>query len=544
MAGSRTLARRLQALLAAAVLLTAMPASAVAAEPAHPNPTIEYVALVPGVAGDVTALINSGQTFDGVTFEGIPDGIGIVPVGGRGRDHDDDDDDNDRDGRRRNAREIDMYVAFEQSHVPFSGFADFEDSSVQRARLNIDTMQITQLEEVLPPSAGFIRFCSAFMAGPEHGFKDYTFLLGEESDDIVHVPAGAPYGADPSVTPYRQAGYSVYLNAESGQYDEIAGLGRVNHENNVVVPGRWRNIAILSSDDTFNAPSSQLYMYLAKNERDVRRDRGTLWAFRVTATHNGALTPEMVVNPQNDANDYLEITQGQTWKGEFIRVPPEIARGTTAERPQAGLEAWSNANNVFQFVRVEDMAYDPDNPRTVYFTDTGTNRLAENPATGRLHRPAAGVTSDGRVFEMVLNRKDPTKVDSFRILADTQLAPPGQAVAFRNPDNLEVGKNSLMLQEDISTGGNRIWRYDMNARTWTHVASVANTGATAESSGIVDVSKWLGAGWWALDVQGHGMNQSEGTPGQVYTTPITGAQLTYTPRREDGQLLLMRIDGS
>jgi hypothetical protein len=30
----------------------------------------------------------------------------------------------------------------------------------------------------------------------------------------------------------------------------------------------------------------------------------------------------------------------------------------------------------------------------------------------------------------------------------------------------------------------------------------------------------------------------------VYTTPISGVQLTYRERREDGQLLLMHIPGS
>jgi len=565
MAGPRTAARRVQALLAAVVLLTATPASATAAEPGHPNPVVSYVTLT--VPGTVVPLINSGEIFDGVTFEGIPDGIGIVPVGGRGgRGGHDDDDDGPDNNRRSRARYVDVYVNFEQSHVPFDpdgagpqpAFADFEDSSVHRARLNLDTKKIVELEEVLPPSAGFIRFCSAFMAGPEHGFKNYTFLLGEESDDVLSIPAGAPYGADPAFAPnlYRQAGYSVYLDTETGQYDEIAGLGRINHENNVVVPGRWRNLAILTSDDTFTAPSSQLYLYLAKNDRDVRRDRGTLWAFRVTATHNGPVAP---ANPLNDANDYLEISLGQTWKGEFIPVPSEYARGTTGERPQAALERWSNDNNVFQFVRVEDMAYDPDSPRTVYFTDTGTTRLSEvqtvnDPRRGRLERLPLGNTtgtdSDGRVFEIVFNRRDPTKVDSFRILADTQLGG-AAAVGFRQPDNLDVGKNSIMLQEDSANNAAnpnaKIWRYDMTAGTWAPVAIVDHPTGPAvdpgESSGIVDVSKWLGAGWWALDVQSH-VNRELGQAGQSYQPLPSGTPITYQTRREDGQLLLMHIPGS
>ena len=65
----------------------------------------------------------------------------------------------------------------------------------------------------------------------------------------------------------------------------------------------------------------------------------------------------------------------------------------------------------------------------------------------------------------------------------------------------------------------------------------------AETSGIVDVSDWFGAGWWALDVQSH-VNKDLGPADLVYTTPITGTRITYQTRREDGQLLLMQIPGS
>jgi hypothetical protein len=536
------------ALTVAAVLAIALPASTLGTA-RYPNPDFEYVTLTPAAAGGtVIALINSGDTFDGVTFEGIPDGLGVVPVG-------------------KGERYVDVYVAFEQSHVPFDAdaagpqpaFADFEDSSVQRARLDLKTMQLTKLDEVLPPSAGFIRFCSAFMAGPNEGFSGYTFFVNEESDDVINVPAGAPYGADPSVTPYRQAGYSVGINTKTGAYTEIPILGRLNHENTVVVPGGWDETVVLSGDDTFNAPGSQLYMGTAASPSELVADGGDLWAFRVTGTDAGTVD---AANPQNNANDFLEIEPGDTWTGEFIHVRDDIARGTTSERPQAGLENWSNANNVFQFVRVEDVATDPDNPRVVYFTDTGTTRLKEDPATGRLFRASASavpyINTDGRVFKMVLNEDDPTIVDEFSIVAEGRLAeqltapaPPGvpdfnvidPGVGFRAPDNLAVGHTSLMLQEDASNA--KIWRFDL-ASTWTHVGTVTHPTAPSagESSGIIDMSAWLGAGWWALDVQSH-----VNLPGQQgpfsYTTPISGAVISpYFTRREDGQLLLVQVPGS
>ena len=252
MAGSRSAARRVQALMAAAMLLTAMPASALAAEPSHPNPTNEMVTvLVPD--GDVVPLINSGQTFAGETFEGIPDGIGFVPVNGRRA---------DRTGPGpRGPQYVDIYVNFEQSHVPFQNLADFEDSSVQRARLNLETKQIVELEEVLPASAGFIRFCSAFVVGPQHGFDHYTLLLNEESNDQLPSLRGRRTSLirrSPRTPARRQAGLTAYLDTRTGKFDALEGHGRHNHENTVVVPGGWADqIVDLSGDDTFTTTSSR-----------------------------------------------------------------------------------------------------------------------------------------------------------------------------------------------------------------------------------------------------------------------------------------------
>ncbi len=513
---------------ALAALAVAIPASAVSGSQAAEAPYIDLTG-----AGTVVPLINSGQEAFGTVFEGLPDGIGVVPGPGK----------NNKKGY------VDLYVAHEQSHVPFGGFADFQDSSVSRVRVDITSKSITDLEVALSPDAGFIRFCSAFMAGPEHGFPHYTFLVNEESNDVLPVPAGAPYGADPSLTPNRQAGYSVFLDTVTGKTGVLASQGRHNHENNVIVPGGWGGIIGLSGDDTFTFPStaarpnlSQLYMSASKNWQHFQKDESTLWAFRVTGTGGSAIDPE---NPHNGANDYLDISPGDNWSGEFIRVPDDRARGTTSDKPQDALEDWSNDNNVFQFVRVEDIAYDPDDPRVVYFADTGNSRLID-PGTGRLYRAPSGTpgtsSSNGRIFKMVLNAADPTVVDSFSILAqgDTP-ANPATYVPFRSPDNIAVSHNSIMVQEDTSNA--KIWMYPFLSGTWNHVATANQP--PAETSGIVDVSSWFGDGWWALDVQSH-TNQTA-TTGEpfVWTGPPGPAVGTeYQKRRENGQLLLMQIPGS
>jgi Alkaline phosphatase PhoX len=348
------------------------------------------------------------------------------------------------------------------------------------------------------------------------------------------------------------------------EYMPIPGMGRHNHENQVLVPGGWDELAFLSGDDTFTAPGSQLYMYLADDATAVLKDNGHLFALQIDSVDGAHVLRK---DPFNGANDYLDLSAGESFGGRFIKVPDPIADGTindpltpTGDMPQNALESWSNENNVFQFIRVEDIAYDPDNPRVVYFADTGAT-VQPSAATGRMI--AGGTGQRGRVFKMVLNATDPKIVDSLTILADGN----NSSSAFNRPDNIAVGDDTIMIQEDATNS--RVWMYTLSAATptWTAVAKVDSVPADTaiadpgESSGIIDMSAWLGAGWWALDVQAHQDANQDVTqvhvdqfvnptyftwaggpipPGPVI--PPGGNQ--YRFHREKGQLLFMFVPGS
>jgi len=269
-------------------------------------------------------------------------------------------------------------------------------------------------------------------------------------------------------------------------------------------------------------------MYLANHEEHIWEDKGSLWAFRVTGTGDGSVD---ATDPFNDANDYLDIQPGDNWQGEFIRVPKEVARGETGLAPQDALEQWSNENNVFQFIRLEDMDYDRNNPRIVYVADTGTTRVIPDPTTGRLMRGpggTVGLADQGRIFRFVFNENNPRKVDSFSVFADGDASGSSVFVPFRSPDNVGVSANSLMVQED--TDNAKVWRYDFASGVWSMVATVNDP--SGESSGIVDASAWFGPGAWLLDVQGHGLFVDQEQVGNVLF------------KRESGQLILMVIPGS
>lgn len=463
----------------------------------------------------VKAIISSGDMLGDFVFEGLPDGIGIKP------------------GDEQHT--VDVYVAHEQTTVPFFGSRDFQDASISRLTLNTRAGarqgEVLHAEVALGPEAGFLRFCSASMAGPDEGLSDYIFFTGEETNDAgLAIPPAAPYGPDPFPGDgTRQAGYAVGLNTESGDYTQIAGMGRLNHENTIVVPGGWEGFTLLTTDDTFNAPSAQLYLYHADSEEDILGDGGSLFAFRVTGA-NGM--PVDAADPFNNANDYLDLGVGEEFSGEFIPVPDDIADGTTNELPQDALENWSNDNNVFQAIRLEDAAYDKNNPRVVYVADTGQTRVIPDPATGRMQRGPSGtvgMADNGRIFKFVLNADNPLVVDSVTVLADGDAEGSDVYVPFIHPDNIDTSKKSLMVQEDNDNA--RVWQHRFNQGWWRVVATVNDPDG--ESSGIVDASKWFGGGTWLLDVQAHGSNVAEET--------LPDGTLA---KRESGQLMLMKIPAS
>ena len=505
------------AILPAAVLSVVTLVPHASADTSFFTTTPAMLTLDASVPAGTTALpiISVGDSVGGFTFEGIPDGIGAMPGSGG---------------------DAEVFINHEQSRVPFGTSADFDWASVSHLTL-APTGGVIAGSEPIPDSAGFQRFCSATMAGPNEGLPSYTFLTGEEAPERVAVPAGAPYGPDPAYAPAndRQSGYSVVLDPVTGDFTQVAGLGRHNHENEMVLPGGWDQIAILSGDDTFTppAPASQLYLYLANDVGEIWADEGTLWAFQATA-RNGVKVN--AANPLNNANDYTDIVLGDHFRGRFIRVPTKIAKGLTSAEPQTALENWSNQNNVFQFIRIEDSAYDPrvgpgGNP-VMFFSDTGNGNVIESSTTGQL-TAGAGPYNRGRVFRMEFSPDNPKKVVDLSILLDGNFStnPFSPGLALRAPDNLGMSDHSLMLQEDTSSQVSRVLRYDLSTQTWSVVASVNDQ--QWESSGIVDVSEFYGPGTWLLDVQAHTINV-EGP------TLING--INY--KTEGGQLILLTLPGS
>jgi hypothetical protein len=490
--------------------------------------------VAPGVS--VEPILTVGETLPGTdyVFESIPDGIAL---------------------QRHDNNRVDVYVNHELSTVPFpftpatpanpigTGFNDFANAMLSKLSLNRDTAGVLAGEYVIPSEANYHRFCSNFIATKEHGFERPILFTNEEATDFVNR-TGTSWPAGPNA---EQAGVVVAYDVRTGKYHSIYGMGRHNHENSVAVPG-YGYPAVYSGDDTFSAPASQLYLYTARSARAVLKDQGQLWAFK---GDNGAV------------NDYGDLAGAASTSGRFIPVPRDIALGD-----QTGLENWSNANNVFQFIRVEDIAYDRKHENVLYFADTGEPRALPDPATTRLRRGPSGTMGpypNGRIFKMVLDPSDPTRVLSLSILIDGDslgAAGAGNVALIHQPDNVETSGDLLLFQEDPGSQNQyaitnpagttaRIWGYNLRTGGSPFVVArvdqsadegptdkdasttKANAGAW-ESSGIVDASDTLGPGTFLVDIQAGSLIVEE-------EVRMEGPnRLTY--QREGGQLLVLRMN--
>jgi hypothetical protein len=380
-------------------------------------------------------------------------------------------------------------------------------------------------------------------------------------------------------------------------------MGRHNHENSVPVPGYGYPV-VLSGDDTFTSgpltgvsgldpvpAQSQLYSYIAPSTDGLLADEGDLWAF---------------VSDTPGVKNYYDVAPGSgtSVHGHFIKVPKDIATGhkpdgselKSADKgfppppnnlsnwqtdlrsvaplgidgPQWVLEYWSDLNNVFQFVRVEDIAYDkrPGMGNVVYIVDSGRGRTAAQSLDTNFK------STNGRVWKMVLDPDDPTIVTSLTVFVEGDDNPVKTPTEVHQPDNVETTQTGLLVTEDPGSSQQypavppvpdpdsanrttaRLWRIpfagapevvlkvDQSADGPSGPTDVdgrapGNWGAW-ETSGIVDASAAFGPGAFLIDVQAHTL-WVEKAPGD----DNNGDDLPdFTYKREGGQLALIHIPGA
>jgi hypothetical protein len=484
--------------------------------------TSQPAMLTPLVAGStVTPIITVGDMIRDYRFEAIPDGISL-DANGNGT--------------------VDVYVNHETSTVPFpftpgagaANLNDFDNAQVSRLRLNQHGAGVLKGELTITSSENFQRFCSNYLATSREGFDRPIFFTNEETSDFVNR-TGAAF---PPTAGAEQAGVVVATDVRSGTHKVIYGMGRLNHENDVAVPGYGRPV-VLTTDDTFssNPASSQLYSYQAATTDALWNDEGDLYGF---------------VSDNPAVDDYYDFPVGSSMSvsGHFVKLPKAAATGD-----QTALENASDAAHVFQFVRLEDIAYDKRQgmQNVVYIADTGRG---SNSASGN-----AFASTNGRIWKVVLDPADSTQVLSLSVLIEGDDNPVKTLDEIHQPDNLETTQNGLYITEDpgssqqfpvgstdpaatparlwqhlFATGANRpVAKVDQSADEGaTDVDSTTTPGALGswESTGVIDASSIFGPGAFLINVQAH----------TLWIEQAPGPDWTY--KREGGQMMVLRIPGA
>ena len=236
--------------------------------------------------------------------------------------------------------------------------------------------------------------------------------------------------------------------------------------------------------------------------------------------------------------------------------------------PQWVLEHWSDLNNVFQFVRVEDIAYDkrPGMGNVVYIADSGRGRTAAQSLDTPNFR-----STNGRVWKMVLDKKDPKQVNSLTVFVEGDDNPVKTPNEIHQPDNLESTRNGILVTEDPGSSQQFPRRLPDRSRTprrrgsgtcrsrarpASEVAARVNQSADGGPTrrrraaprqlGRLGVDRHRrrlrrpsAADMFLINIQAHTL-WIEKAPGDD-NYPPAGPDFTY--KREGGQLLLIKIPG-
>jgi hypothetical protein len=558
------------------LLLGSVPVSAAA-----PGTKTSQDPMLTPVGAGITAeaIITVGETAgdDGYIFEAIPDGISI---------------------RNRGKDTVEAFVNHETSRVPFpyplppgtptaaNAQNDFDNAQLSRLILNKQTAGVQTGKLVITSNENYQRFCSNYLATAAEGFDRDLLFTNEETPDWINR-SGNAWPTTVGAATAREAGVVVAFDPKTNKNRPIWGMGRHNHENSVAIPG-FDELVLLSGDDTFTTtPSqSQLYSYSAPNAEAIWNDEGTLRAFvsdgakkkydDFTLNDSSSVSghfedvPPLIASGRNpDGTDLMsgdvpvDLDPGDP--GAYV-LPPndgtwqrDPVTGNPVDGPQWVLEQWSRRHEVFAFVRVEDIAYDkrPGMSNVAYIVDSGRG------STGAV---ANGKSTNGRIWKMVFDPDDATKVTSLSILIEGDDNEVKTLTEMHQPDNIESTANALYFTEDPgssqqfpagSTEANattaRVWQYRFDTGVNTVALKVdqsADEGPTDndlattrgnwgawESTGIVDASAAFGPGAFLINVQAHTL-WVEKADGDDNFAPVGP---DFTNKREGGQLLLVRI---
>ena len=272
----------------------------------------------------------------------------------------------------------------------------------------------------------------------------------------------------------------VATGVDAGKAFELPRLGNMSFENMVANPGSGAKTVVMMMDDS--SPRGQVYAYVGDKQAagsDIQRAGLT----------NGAFYGIKVAGLVDETTGTAVPAGGLAFTLDEIGPGGNVAAMTGAQ-----IQAESEAENVTEFLRPEDGAWDPTNPNRFYFVTTDA------------------FASPSRLWALdFADAKNPLLGGTIKMLLDGS---EGQVMM----DNITVGIDGhVIIQED--PGGDarlaKVWDYSPATDTLTQLAQhdpgrfsggTPPFNQSEESSGVLDVTSLFnlpGRFVYLLDTQAH-----------------------------------------
>ena len=363
--------------------------------------------------------------------------------------------------RDRGDGSAELYVSHEDAWVD-----GIEGSVVTRVLLDLRNAGVSSAGYILRPERGYMGFAHAALLDSRVGFLRPTFFVNERGHRLRSPLVAA-------------------LDVSTQLIQDLPWLGAMRHKNTISVPVAGKILLVLAGGSVSPAVD-QLYMYLANSDADILAGRGQLYVLCADPTDRAGETQSAV-----------SLRRGIPIRGTFAPV------NDAQTRTPATLGSLVQALGCLNFVRLEGLAIDRERPNGFYFTD----RLGFGAAAG-LQATAGG----GRLYHVTFDPFDPTKVTAIEVLLDA-----GDGDDLYRPSSIDTDEQSVMIQEFPGAHGihaSRILRYDIRSRRLDPIAACVErdtrgrlvpngVGGEWETSGITNVSDFLGEDSWLFTVQAH-----------------------------------------
>lgn len=480
----------------ATAALAAGALAAIAAGPASADPSVvtgpsssKAPYVLPLAAGvSVTSILTAGDAAaNGYRMVGLPDGLGAV----RG----------DRSFTLVGNHELTAADGVARRHGQKGAF-------VSRWSIDRHTLSVKAGEDLISPGVQFWNPASQTYGAAPLGAaapnpRDATDTFGIDSPVFSRFCSGSLTEPGQLFNHRSGRGYPGQLwfaNEENGDNGRLFGvtedgtaqelprLGRFSWENTLLADTRSTTTLVVGDEDG-PSDASQLHVYVGRKTR-----AGS--AFRRAGLTNGT---SYVVDTDNPAVTGDASFRSTYAKGTAVDVNlNQVDWDHSGGRQNAEAKADGLSLN-----RIEDGAWDPDNPNDFWFVTTAGGK------------GASGNHDGGGLWKLSFDDLDqPDAGATLTLVLDGSETPAG-ADGLWKPDNITIADGNVLIQEDTGNDPHvgRILAYSIPRDRLGVVAgfdpALFTPGAPGfitqdeETSGIIDASRVLGEGTFLLDAQVH-----------------------------------------